>query len=235
MPKPQVLWVALVLMSPVVRSQPTFTAALAERAAPPPKPVAAVPAPMPAAQARNSQLNALHVAESPLEARDVVALSGTEAVRLTDANTNAVLSKPTLIAERVGAVATNLALPRSFWSKVSAHPVEAAFALPTRFTAFTVQGNQPVSFNIVLAVVDALHYDSGTGKFAGRLAMALVNSANHDDNSTLTHDTCGRRGLCCACRRRQHSDLEYAVGRRGRGIVLRHRCSGRLPGTRGHE
>ena len=187
MSRPQLFLVALTLASSVARSQPTLPAALAEHVTPP-TPVAAAMKPMSAAQTRNSLLTALHAADSPLDSRDVVALSGSQAVRLTDSNSSAVLSKPTLIAERVGKVATQVAFPGSYWSKVSATPVKAAFVLPTRFTAFTTQGGQPVNFNIVLAVLDALHYDAGTRRFMGRLAMALVNSANRDDNSALTHE-----------------------------------------------
>jgi hypothetical protein len=165
-----------------------FVSSPVDRRAPLPTPVAEVVAQVSAAQARDSQLSALHAAEEPLVARDVVALSDTETVRLTDSNTGAVLAKPTLTAERIGTAATQVVLPASLWLKVSAHPAEVAYALPTRFTALTVQGNQPVSFNIVLNVLEGLHYDAAHRKFAGHLAMALINSLNHGDTSKLTHE-----------------------------------------------
>src|SRR5262249_49889552 len=59
---------------------------------------------------------------------------------------------------------------------------------PTPSTAVTVENSQPVTFNIILVILDSLHFDSGVGKFSGRLAMALVNAANHADTSALLHD-----------------------------------------------
>jgi len=133
---------------------------------------------------RNALIDAVKSAGTPLASRNVLALSGNEVVRLTDANASQILSKPTLTAERF----SNAVVETSASGVLTSLGATRAFILPTRFTTLALNANQPVHFDIELAVLNALHYDSVQGKFAAKIALALVNPSNKSDSSALTQE-----------------------------------------------
>ena len=118
--------------------------------------------------------------------REVFAAGDSGVVKLTDQNVAAVLSKPTLTAE-IFRSQTAVKIPTPAMFKGLGAKVET-FALPTRYTAVAAQSAAPVNFKVALAVVEALHFDSGAQKFLARVAVGLINPENDGDESAFAQD-----------------------------------------------
>jgi hypothetical protein len=122
----------------------------------------------------------------PISERQVFAVDAGQVVRLTEQNIGTVLSKPTLAAEVIKEPATRIRTPDVFKSLGGQKLM--TFSLPTRYTEVSPGSAGPVVFKVVMAVLEGLHYDGGTGKFTGRIALSLINPLAQNDHSALPQE-----------------------------------------------
>jgi hypothetical protein len=131
----------------------------------------------------NVLLDALTEQQRPFSERQVWALQGNQAIQVTAENAKPLLSQARFTAEKLDNGPKKFTLTASLAGNFRG--AKQAYLLPTRYTAIQPNNIASVAFNVVLVIVDALHYDPTQGKFAGAFALALINPSNANDHANL--------------------------------------------------